>query len=219
MCGCAIPYMKNHNTCHYFTCRHLRRRDPILASCVAGLVSEQEEKTAAMLFLTREHLYIWDKLTDCLIVKLSIKSCSISPLSTCDGVCLCFRTRSSSDKEVLPDRGYDMIRQYLQQSMVEDGGEAADSALVCMQGTATVDVEEEWKRKGASLPSLPPSLSRGLEGGGERLRGGGEGLARRGGGEGLKDELEDEGLVLRFDALCAGQFCAVWESITIPPRS
>ncbi len=211
--------MKNHNTCHYFTCRHLGRRDPILASCVAGLVSEQEEKTAAMLFLTSEHLYIWDKLTDSLIVKLSIKSCSISPSSTCDGVYLCFRTRSSSDKDVLPDRGYEMIRQYLQQSMVEDGGEAADSAVVCMQGTATVDVEEDWKRK-----SLPPSLSRGLEGGGERLRGGGEGLGggregseRRGGGEGLKEELEDEGLVLCFDALCAGQFCAVWESITIPP--
>lgn len=163
---------------------------------MAGL---EQPNLTSLLFLTRHHLYIWDKFTDSLTTEFRIKSCSIlvSPSSTSKHVHLCIQTRPSTDKEELaPDSGYEMVRQYLQHSITDIHGQQS--------------VQDSHDQQ------LPHNQQSSVAG---------EGLAADPGKQGdtppaAQDVGGGEGLVLCLGGLWAEQFCAVWDSMTrdaVPP--
>ena len=187
-------------------CRHFGRSDPILVSCVAELVY-QGGQTASILFLTRHHLHIWDKFTDSLIRELAVESCcvSVSPPSTGEHAQLCIRPHPNSGKDTPPDTGYEMVKQYLQQSLVEafDGGGQGSPVSVFAESAPVVGGD-----------TAPVPGREGPEGVARRDPSGGEGLP----GEGVREEEGagggegEEKLVLCFNGLWAEQFHAVWQS-------
>lgn len=84
----------------------------------AGLVCLDQANQTSLLLLTSQHLYIWDKFTDSLIIEIPIKSSSIStsPSPTSELVQLCIKAHPDPVREDVCS-GYEMIRQYLQQSI------------------------------------------------------------------------------------------------------
>jgi hypothetical protein len=177
-----------------FSCRHLNRSDPIVAVYEAEVICLDQSNQTSLLFFTRHHLYIWDTLTDSLVIEFPVRNISIS-VSSSSRSQVCIRTQPiSSSKGVAAEGGYEMVRQYLQQSLV-DSPDQHTIADAHSQPLSTAGGHDETEQ-GLVVDSVrvdTPSAP-------------------------VEEAEEGEGLVVYLGELCVEHFCAVWESLAQDSR-
>ena len=157
----------------------------------AALVCLDQPNQTSLLLLARHHLYIWDKFTDSLIIEFPVKSCfiSVSPSPTSEHVQLCIKTRPERGEQDVCG-GYEMIRQYLVQSIASQ--DLIASSLNEQPGISYDTCVDAMSESTTAAPLLPP----------------------------LEDvESKGDGLVLCLGAQWAEQFRAVWESMHDPEHT
>ena len=110
-----------------------RNLNTAIVYCVPATICQEEEEEeeeeekgeefrhTSLLYLTQDHLYIWDKLTDSLVKLLPLRDCSFSiSSSTRQQITLGIATPPNTGQGDVPkDSGGEVVRRYLSLSVAD----------------------------------------------------------------------------------------------------